>query len=151
MSGRKPPQRLDILPGLAGSASYSAATFQRVIGKPVTEATPAEQAQFVAWEMKNPEAAGMTVAQRDAILNAKTPAEAAALIDKHYERSSGRDRNVRMAAADKPDHRHSGCDAGCDADGRVFHHNALARTHMQLAGGMQEQVRRRLSLTDVAR
>jgi hypothetical protein len=49
--------------------------------------------------MQNPQAAGMTVAQRDKILAAKTPAEAAALIDQHYERSSGRDRQTRMAAA----------------------------------------------------
>jgi hypothetical protein len=76
-----------------------AATFQRVIGKPVTEASPAEQARFVVWEMQNPQAAGMTVAQRDKILAAKTPAEAAALIDQHYERSSGKDRQTRMAAA----------------------------------------------------
>jgi hypothetical protein len=76
-----------------------AAQFQRVIGKPVTEASPAEQAQFVAWEMQNPQAAGMTVKQRDAILVAKTPAQAAALIDQYYERSSGRDRKTRMSAA----------------------------------------------------
>jgi hypothetical protein len=76
-----------------------AATFERVAGKPVTEATPEEQARFVAWEMKNPKAAGMTVAQRDAILNAKTAPQAAALIDKYYERSSGEDRQKRMAAA----------------------------------------------------
>lgn len=73
--------------------------FQRIIGKPVTEASHEEQAKFVAWEMQNPEAAGMTVKQRDAILAAKTPAQAAALIDQYYERSSGRDRNIRMSAA----------------------------------------------------
>jgi hypothetical protein len=50
-----------------------AANFERVIGKPVTEASHEEQAKFVAWEMQNPEAAGMTVKQRDAILAAKTP------------------------------------------------------------------------------
>jgi hypothetical protein len=49
--------------------------------------------------MQHPEAAGMTVAQRDAILNAKTAPQAAALIDQYYERSSGRDRQVRMSAA----------------------------------------------------
>jgi hypothetical protein len=76
-----------------------ASNFEKVIGKPVTEATPAEQAQFVSWEMQHPEAAGMTVAQRDAILNAKTAPQAAALIDQYYERSSGRDRQVRMSAA----------------------------------------------------
>lgn len=86
--------------GIAQWHSDRAATFERIIGKPVAEATPVEQAQFVAWEMQNPEAAGMTVKQRDAILAAKTPAQAAALIDQHYERSSGKDRQVRMAAAD---------------------------------------------------
>jgi hypothetical protein len=93
-------------PGDGGAASGIAqwhpdrqANFQRVIGKPVTQASPAEQAQFVAWEMQNPEAAGMTVAQRDAILNSKTAAQAAALIDQYYERSSGEHRTKRMAAA----------------------------------------------------
>jgi hypothetical protein len=76
-----------------------ATNFRQVIGKDVTAATPAEQAQFVAWEMQHPTAAGMTVAQRDQILAAKTPGEAAALIDKFYERSSGRDRQARIAAA----------------------------------------------------
>jgi hypothetical protein len=86
--------------GIAQWHSDRAAQFEKVIGKPVTEATPAEQAQFVAWEMKNPEAAGMTVKQRDAIMAAKTPRQAAALIDQFYERSSGDDRQVRMSAAD---------------------------------------------------
>jgi hypothetical protein len=85
--------------GIAQWHSDRAATFERVAGKPVTEATPEEQARFVAWEMKNPKAAGMTVAQRDAILNAKTAPQAAALIDKYYERSSGEDRQKRMEAA----------------------------------------------------
>jgi hypothetical protein len=58
--------------GIAQWHSDRAATFERVAGKPVTEATPEEQAKFVAWEMKNPKAAGMTVAQRDAIMAAKT-------------------------------------------------------------------------------
>jgi hypothetical protein len=92
--------------GDGGSASgigqwrgVRAANFLQVVGKPVTEATPAEQAKFVKWEMDNPQAAGMTVKQRDAILAAKTPAQAAALIDQYYERSSGRDRKIRMSAA----------------------------------------------------
>jgi hypothetical protein len=85
--------------GIAQWHSDRASTFQRIIGKPVTEATPAEQAQFVAWEMQNPQAAGMTVAQRDAILAAKTAPQAAALIDQYYERSSGKDRKTRMSAA----------------------------------------------------
>ncbi|CAM3134718.1 hypothetical protein SPAN111604_05520 [Sphingomonas antarctica] len=85
--------------GIAQWHKDRADTFQRIIGKSVTDASPEDQAKFVAWEMNNPVAAGMTVAKRDAILAAKTPAQAAALIDQHYERSSGRDRNVRMSAA----------------------------------------------------
>jgi hypothetical protein len=76
-----------------------AANFQRVIGVPVTQATPAQQAQFVTWELQHPEAAGMTVAQRDAILASKTPQQAAARIDQFYERSSGKDRQARISAA----------------------------------------------------
>jgi hypothetical protein len=77
------------------------ANFERVIGKPVSQATPGEQAKFIVWEMQNPQAAGMTVAQRDQILAAKTPAEAAALIDQHYERSSGAHRHLRIDAANQ--------------------------------------------------
>lgn len=77
------------------------ANFRRVIGKDVGSASHAEQARFVVWEMKNPAAAGMSKAQRDAILNASTPGEAAELIDKHYERSSGQHRANRKAAAEK--------------------------------------------------
>lgn len=87
--------------GIAQWRADRQTNFQRVIGKPVAEATPEEQAQFVVWEMQNPEAAGMTVEQRDAILAAKTPGEAAALIDKHYERSSGQHRSRRVAAAER--------------------------------------------------
>lgn len=87
--------------GIAQWRGERQANFQRVIGKSVTEASHQEQARFVAWEMQNPEAAGMTVAQRDAILAAKTPAQAAGLIDKHYERSSGEHRSRRLAAANQ--------------------------------------------------
>jgi hypothetical protein len=85
--------------GIAQWHDDRAAQFEKVIGKPVTEATPQEQARFVLWEMQNPEAAGMTVKQRDAILAAKTPAQAAALIDQYYERSDGSARKDRMQAA----------------------------------------------------
>ncbi len=77
------------------------ATFKRIIGKSVGSASHAEQARFVAWEMKNPAQAGMSIAGRDAILNARTPGEAAALIDKHYERSSGQHRQARVDAANR--------------------------------------------------
>src|SRR5690606_29716313 len=63
------------------------------------EATKEEQAQFVLWELDNPTAAGMTAAQRDAILKAETPEEAAELIDRYYERSSGEHRSQRVAKA----------------------------------------------------
>lgn len=73
--------------------------FKNIIGKDPTQATIDEQVKFVLWEMENPLKAGMTVAQRDAILGAKTPKEAAELIDKYYERSSGKARADRVAAA----------------------------------------------------
>jgi len=76
-----------------------AANFERVMGKPISEASPAEQGQFVLWEMQHPEQAGMTVEQRDAILSAQNPAQAAALIDQFYERSDGSARTKRQAAA----------------------------------------------------
>lgn len=75
------------------------ANYQRAVGKPFDPADHEGQARFFLWEMQNPEAAGMTPAQRDAILNAKTPEQAAILIDKHYERSSGKHRNNRARAA----------------------------------------------------
>lgn len=73
--------------------------FKARFGKDPAQASIAEQAEFVVWEMQNPKAAGMTVAQRDAILKAKSPQEAAELIDKYYERSSGADRQKRIDAA----------------------------------------------------
>lgn len=85
--------------GIAQWRGERQANFQRVIGKPVAQATPEEQAQFVVWEMQNPEQAGMTVEQRDRIMAAKSPGEAAALIDEYYERSSGEHRQKRVAAA----------------------------------------------------
>jgi hypothetical protein len=85
--------------GIAQWRGERAVNFQRVIGKPVDQATPDEQAKFVVWEMQNPEAAGMTTAERDAILKAPTAEAAAALIDQHYERSSGQHLAKRMASA----------------------------------------------------
>lgn len=85
--------------GIAQWNGERASNFARVIGKPVEQAAPEEQAKFVLWEMQNPEAAGMSVAQRDAIMAAKSPQEAAALIDQFYERSSGEHRQRRVDAA----------------------------------------------------
>jgi hypothetical protein len=87
--------------GIAQWRGERAANFERVIGKPVDQATPAEQSKFVLWEMQNPEAAGMTVEQRDRILASKDAGEAASLIDQFYERSSGEHRQKRIAAAHK--------------------------------------------------
>ncbi len=73
--------------------------FVKMFGVDPHKATVEQQAQFVKWEFDNPAQAGMTVQQRDAILNAKDPAEAARLIDQFYERSSGEHRGKRMNAA----------------------------------------------------
>lgn len=75
--------------------------FRRLYGKEPDQATPAEQARFVVWEMQNPGKAGMTPAQRDAILAAKSPEEAARLIDQFYERSDGKARERRAQEARK--------------------------------------------------
>jgi len=75
--------------------------FKKQFGKEPHQATKAEQAEFVLWEMNNPGAAGMTAKQRDAILGATNAQEAAELIDKHYERSSGAHRSKRVEAAAK--------------------------------------------------
>lgn len=73
--------------------------FKKMFGKDPSEASIEDQAKFVIWEMENPAKAGMTKAQRDKILKAKTAEEAAELIDKFYERSSGKHRKERVEAA----------------------------------------------------
>lgn len=85
--------------GIAQWRKERRTNFRRRFGKEPHQATAEEQAEFVVWEMENPQAAGMTVAQRDAILAARTPEEAARLIDKYYERSSGEHRAKRETAA----------------------------------------------------
>ena len=87
--------------GIAQWRHERRANFKNMFGKDPHQASKADQAKFVAWEMQNPEKAGMTVGQRDAILRAKTPEEAADLIDRHYERSSGAHRTARVQAAAK--------------------------------------------------
>lgn len=85
--------------GIAQWRNERRANFRRMFGKDPHEASKAEQAQFVVWEMEHPEQAHISVAQRDAILNADTPEEAASLIDQNYERSSGQHRAKRQEAA----------------------------------------------------
>lgn len=87
--------------GVAQWRKERRAAFKAMFGKDPHEATKEEQARFVLHEMKNPEQAGMTVAQRDAILAATTPEEAAELIDRYYERSSGKHRSERIEASKK--------------------------------------------------
>lgn len=85
--------------GIAQWRHERRANFRSQFGKDPHEASAAEQAQFVVWEMNNPGAAGMTVAQRDQILAADTPEVAADLIDRFYERSSGQHRSERQQHA----------------------------------------------------
>lgn len=85
--------------GIAQWRSDRLANYEKAVGRPFDPADHEGQARFIIWEMNNPEAAGMTIAQRDAILAARTPQQAAALIDQYYERSSGVHRSRRMTAA----------------------------------------------------
>lgn len=73
--------------------------FKRKFGKNPHQATKEEQAQFILWELENPHEAGMTAAQVTEIKGAKTAEDAARLIDKFYERSSGEHRSRRVEAA----------------------------------------------------
>lgn len=67
-----------------------------------TKADHETQAKHVVWELTTPEgrkAAGISDDQAKQILAAKTPGEAASLIDQYYERSDGKARDRRIAAA----------------------------------------------------
>lgn len=70
------------------------AKFQQVYGKPIQQAGFKEQLEFVNWELNNNEKrAG------DVLRATKTPEEAAAAVDKYYERSSGQHLKNRIANA----------------------------------------------------
>ena len=70
------------------------AKFKDIIGKDVMSSTLEEQLKFVDWELKNTEkSAG------DKLKQARTAAEAARIVDKQYERSSGAALGDRMASA----------------------------------------------------
>lgn len=76
--------------------------FAAKYGKQPHQATPAEQAQYVLWELTTAEgrkAAGISDDQANKILNAKSSGEAADLIDQFYERSNGKHRQKRVDAA----------------------------------------------------
>jgi hypothetical protein len=70
------------------------ANFQRAFGKSIFESTFEEQVAFVQWELDNTEtkAANRLRSTNDA-------ATAAAIVDQHYERSSGAHRSKRMEYA----------------------------------------------------
>ena len=70
------------------------ATFQKVMGKDLKSSTLEEQLKFVDWELKNTERnAGEKLKQ------ARSAAQAAQIVDKLYERSSGEALGNRMASA----------------------------------------------------
>lgn len=68
--------------------------FQKVFGKPLEQASFQEQLEYLDWEMKNTEKGAY-----NKIMQAKDTTEAAALVDQHYERSSGihRQRRIKFA------------------------------------------------------
>lgn len=73
--------------------------FKRIVGVHPKNASPEQSVQFIKWELDNYQAAGMTKKQRDAILNAQTPEDAARAIDHFYERSDRKSTRDRMKAA----------------------------------------------------
>jgi len=80
--------------GLAQWDYTRQATFRRRYGKAVQQATLLEQAEFAHWELTN------TAATAGAMLKtAKTPAEAAAIVSRQYERPSRDEAYTRGAMA----------------------------------------------------
>lgn len=68
------------------------------------EASPAAQARHVIWELTTVEgrrSADISEDNAQAILNAQTPGQAAALFDQHFERSDGRHRARRVREAER--------------------------------------------------
>jgi hypothetical protein len=71
--------------------------FERVMGKPLKGSGLEDQLKFVQWELTDPKSTERRSGAR--LKAAKTAAEAAAIIDQHYERSSGihRDKRIKFA------------------------------------------------------
>lgn len=89
--------------GIAQWRGQRRTNFQKRYGVDPTKATATQQADYVIWELTTPEgrkSAGISNKNARAILDAKTPQQAAALIDQYYEISSGAHRNRRISAAD---------------------------------------------------
>ena len=71
------------------------ANFQKKFGKPIQGSSFQEQLEFVQWELENTESKAGNM-----LKGAQSAAEAAAIIDQHYERSSGEHRKQRMGNAE---------------------------------------------------
>jgi LysM repeat protein len=71
--------------------------FERVMGKPLKGSGLEDQLKFVQWELTDPKSTERRSGAR--LKAAKTAAEAAAIIDQYYERSSGihRDKRIKFA------------------------------------------------------
>lgn len=88
--------------GIAQWREERRAAFRQRYGKDPHEASHREQAQFLTWELLSPEGravSGVSEANARRIWNATDPAEAARLFDQFYERSNGKHRERRVAAA----------------------------------------------------
>jgi hypothetical protein len=70
--------------------------FQRAFGRSIQGSSLDDQLRFIEWELNNTEKKA-----RDRLLKARTPAEAAEIFDKYYERSSGQHRQKRVKEANK--------------------------------------------------
>jgi len=68
--------------------------FQRVMGKPLKGSSLEDQLKFVQWELEHTEKRAGRM-----LKNAKSAAEAAAIVDQYYERSSGIHREKRKKLA----------------------------------------------------
>ena len=71
--------------------------FERVMGKPLKGSSLEDQLKFVQWELTDPKSTERRSGAR--LKAAKTAAEAAAIIDQYYERSSGIHREKRIKFA----------------------------------------------------
>lgn len=78
------------------AAGARAVKFKQKIGKDVLDASLEEQLDFIWWELNNTYKSAFR-----RLKDAKTPEEAAAIVDQYYEQSSGahRERRMRFASA----------------------------------------------------
>jgi LysM repeat protein len=72
--------------------------FKEIIGVPLKGSSLEDQLKFVQWELTDPKSAERSAGTR--LKSAKTAADAAAVIDEFYERSSGIHRQRRIAKAE---------------------------------------------------